>query len=171
MAKRLLETLALPEQSTPATPASGFAVVFVGTDGRLYVKDDAGLVTLASVGVLPRIHRVTIDGGGSVLTTGAKKVYLSVPTACTITKARMLADVSGSCVLDIWVDTYANFPPTVADTITASAKPTLSSAQKSENTSLTGWTTALAAGSILEVNVDSATTVTRVILDLFVNPT
>ena len=32
---------------------------------------------------------------------------------------------SGSIVIDVWKDTYANFPPIVADTITASAKPTL----------------------------------------------
>ena len=55
---------------------------------------------------------------------------------------------SGSIVIDVWKDTYANFPPTVADTITASAKPTLSSATKSDDTTLTGWTTAVTAGDV-----------------------
>jgi hypothetical protein len=110
-----------------------------------------------------------IDGGGNVIGTGAKKAYLSVPVNCTITKARLLADQSGSIVVDVWKDTYANYPPTVADTITASAKPTLSSAQKSEDSTLTGWTTALTAGDVIEVNVDSVTTVTKVYLDLFVS--
>ena len=105
---------------------------------------------------------VTIDGGGSALTTGAKKVYLRVPVACTIVGSYLVADQSGSIVLDVWKDSYANFPPTVADTITASAKPTLSTAQKSSDTTLTGWTTALAAGDFLEWNVDSVTTCTKV---------
>lgn len=108
---------------------------------------------------------LVVDGGGSTITTGAKKVYISVPYAGTITAARLLAAESGSIVLDIWKDTYAAFPPTVADTITAAAKPTLSGAQKAETT-LTGWTTSVAAGDVLEINVDSVTTITKVTLTL-----
>lgn len=62
-------------------------------------------------------------------------------------------------------------PPTVLDSITASAKPTLSSAQKSENTTLTGWTKTLAAGDWLAFNVDSAATVKQVTLSLLVRRT
>jgi hypothetical protein len=77
-----------------------------------------------------------------------------------------LADQSGSIVVDIWKDTYANYPPTVADTITASAKPTISSATKGQSSTLTGWTTTIAAGDILAFNVDSITTCQRVTLSL-----
>lgn len=108
---------------------------------------------------------ITIDGGGSAITTGVKG-YKSFPIAGTITSVRMLADVSGSCVIDIWKDTYANYPPTVADTITAAAKPTISTAVKSEDSTLTGWTTSINAGDIFGFNVDSATTITRVTLEL-----
>lgn len=86
---------------------------------------------------------------------------IHVPFACTITGIFLFADATGSIVIDLWKDTYANYPPTVADTITASAKPTLSSASKATDTTLTGWTTSVAAGDIIRVNVDSATTVTR----------
>jgi hypothetical protein len=74
----------------------------------------------------------------------------------------LLADQSGSIVVDIWKDSYANFPPTDADSITASAVPTLSTADKSQDATLTGWTTSVSAGDTLRFNVDSATTVTRV---------
>jgi hypothetical protein len=114
---------------------------------------------------------VTFDGGGSVLTTGAKDVYLQVPYAGTITSARLLADQSGSIVIDVWKDTYANFPPTVADTITASAKPTLSAALKSEDTTLTGWTTSVSSGDILEFNIDSVSTIEKCILTLEITKT
>ena len=107
-----------------------------------------------------------IDGGGFAITTGAKKAYLRAPYAGTITGWEIVADASGSIVLDVWKDTYANFPPTVADTITASAKPTLSAVQKNTSTTLTGWTTAVTKGDYIEINVDSATTVTKVILNL-----
>jgi hypothetical protein len=106
-----------------------------------------------------------LDGGGSVLTTGVKG-DVEIPFACTITAARLLADQSGSIVVDIWKDTYANFPPTDADSITSSAPPTISSATKAEDTTLTGWTTSITAGNILRFNVDSATTVTRVTVSL-----
>lgn len=110
---------------------------------------------------------VVIDGGGSAITTGVKG-YLEVPFDCVITAWRIVSDVSGSIVVDVWKDTYANFPPVLADTITASAKPTLSTAQKNQDTTLTGWTTSLTDGDWLAFNVDSATTVTRVTLSLTV---
>lgn len=106
-----------------------------------------------------------IDGGGSAITTGVKG-DLEIPFACTITQVTTLADQSGSIVVDIWKDAYANYPPTVADTITASAKPTLSTATKAQDATLTGWTTAIAAGDTLRFNVDSITTCQRVLISL-----
>jgi hypothetical protein len=103
------------------------------------------------------------DGGGSVLETD-KWVDIVASHAGTITGWTLIADQSGSAVVDIWKDTYANFPPTVADTITASAKPTLSSAVKATSSTLTGWTTAVAAGDILRFNLDSAASVTKLTL-------
>jgi len=111
-----------------------------------------------------------IDGGGSAITTG-QKGHLEIPFACTITQVTTLADQSGSIVVDIWKDTYANFPPTDADSITASAPPTLSSAQKAQDSTLTDWTTAITEGDILAFNVDSITTCERVTISLRVTKT
>jgi len=109
--------------------------------------------------------QVIIDGGGSVITTGIKG-DIEIPIACTITAATLLLDQSGSIVIDIWKDTYANFPPTDADSITAAAPPTVSTATKSQDTTLTGWTTSITAGDVLRFNVDSITTATRATLSL-----
>jgi hypothetical protein len=111
-----------------------------------------------------------IDGGGSAITTG-EKGHLEIPFACTITQVTMLADQAGDIVVDVWKDTYANFPPTDADSITASAPPTISSAQKSQDATLTGWTKAITAGDILAFNVDSCATITRVTISLKVTKT
>jgi len=78
----------------------------------------------------------------------------------------MMADQTGSIVVDIWKDNYANFPPTDADSITASAPPTISTAQKSEDSTLTGWTTSISADDILAFNVDSCSTIERVTISL-----
>lgn len=111
-----------------------------------------------------------IDGGGSVITTGMKG-YVEVPYACTITQATLLADQSGSIVVNVYKCSYANFDagsthPVSGDKITASAPPTISSATKAQDSTLTGWTTSVSAGDILAFKVDSVTTCTRVTISL-----
>ena len=112
-----------------------------------------------------------IDGGDAAIVTGLLGGSLRVPFSGTINSVTLLADQTGSIVVDIWKDSYASYPPTVADSICASAKPTLSSAEKSEDATLTGWTTAIAAGDVLRFNVDSATTVQNVTIILKVTKT
>jgi hypothetical protein len=102
-----------------------------------------------------------IDGGGSAITTGVKGDIM-IPFDCTVQGWDIVADTSGSIVVDIWKDTYANFPPTVADTVTGTEKPTLSTATKNQDLTLTSWTTAFSRGDWLRYNVDSITTVSRV---------
>lgn len=110
--------------------------------------------------------RVTLDGGGIVLPAGTA-VDIPVDFDCTIQGVTMIADLSGSCVVDIYKAAYSTtYNTTVADTITASAKPTLSSARGSRDTTLTGWTTTITAGDVLRFIVNSATTVTRVAVAL-----
>lgn len=102
-----------------------------------------------------------IDGGTVTITTGVKG-DLVIPFDCTITSVELLANQTGSIVIDIWKDIYANYPPTVADTIVSAAKPTISSAVKSLDSTLIGWTTAVTSGDILRFNVDSVTSIKRV---------
>ena len=135
----------------------------------------AGSATVIGTGTgLVDALEFVIDGGGSALTTGMKG-YLEVPFACTITRASLLADQSGSVVVDVFRSTYSDFaPPThpvSGDKLTASAPPTISTATKSQDATLTGWTTSLAAGDVLGFNVNSATTITRVTCSLKVTRT
>uniref|UniRef100_A0A6M3M752 Putative structural protein n=1 Tax=viral metagenome TaxID=1070528 RepID=A0A6M3M752_9ZZZZ len=114
--------------------------------------------------------RFNIDGNGFAITTGIKG-DLSIPFDCSITSYDILADQSGSIVVDLWVDTYANYPPTDADSITASAPVSISSATKGQDSTLTGWTKALTRGRSLRVNVDSCTSITRAQVTLYVGRT
>lgn len=111
-----------------------------------------------------------IDGGGSAITTGVKG-DLIIPYNCTVLGWDVLADTSGSIVVDVWKDTYANYPPTGADTITGTEKPTITSASKNQDTALSSWTTSLTRNDILRFNVDSCTTITRVTLNIRVKRT
>ena len=83
--------------------ATGFAKISAGTWSVAAITD--GII-------------LTMDGAGSAVPTGVRG-YLQIPFACTITAARIVCSPSATCVVDIWKDTYANFPPTNADTITA----------------------------------------------------
>lgn len=131
-------------------------LIYDGTNFQMLSASGAPVVR--SIGI-------TIDGGGSAITTGVKG-DVRVPFACTITEAALVLDQSGSIVIDVWKDTTANYPPTDADSITASAPPTVTAATNSVDTTLTGWTTAVAAGDTIRFNVDSATTATRATLIL-----
>jgi hypothetical protein len=114
-----------------------------------------------------RTVTAVFDGGGSVLTVGSKAYIPEVPYNATITGWRIISPVAGSVVVDVWKDIYANFPATVIDTIAGSEKPTLSTATKNEDKALTTWTTAITSGDHLVFNIDSATTVTYVVVQLF----
>lgn len=111
---------------------------------------------------------ITIDGGGAVPGTGSKG-YIQVPFAGTIQSWTLLADQSGSAQITVKKSTYAGFPTT--SSIVASAQPKLTSAQKNTDSTLTGWTTTVAAGDALEFNLDSVTTCTRLTLTLVIQRT
>jgi len=105
-----------------------------------------------------------VGDGSNVVTTGIKH-RIKVPFSGTIIAWEVGADQSGSITFDVWKDSYANYPPTVADTITASDKPKTTSAIKGQG-SCSGWTVAITAGDWIFVNVDSCTTIKQATLVL-----
>lgn len=118
----------------------------------------------------PRISWINfiISGFGAAITAGLAPGCLTLPQ-CTIKAVRLLGDVSGSIVVDIWKCSYAQFDPggshpVDADSITASAPPMISSAKKSEDTTLAGWITSVNAGDVLAFNVDSCSSITVCVL-------
>ncbi len=137
----------------------------VVTSAQLNEQLRDNLNTLADKAIIVGIG----TAGGGVLTTGVK-TYVSIPAALLITGWTLLAFQSGSVVIDVWLDTYANFPPTVADTIAGTEKPTLSGAQKAEDLDLSSWDPDIAHGDILGFNVDSVATIEQVTLTLICQP-
>jgi len=109
--------------------------------------------------------QVLFDGGEADISTGIK-ADLVIPFSCTIQEVTLLSSQEGSIVIDIWKDSYSNFPPTQSDSITASAKPTISSSNKSKDSTLAGWTKNISGGDTLRFVVDSCTNIRNCVLSL-----
>ncbi len=154
--------------------AFGVVLGGVGEDDAVY------WIRRTAAGVIETVHLpqntqtdalvFILNGNGSPLATGVAG-DLDIPYACTITSVRALADQVGSLVVAVWRDTYANYPPTGGDVISASAPITISSDDQSQDLTLTGWSTALAAGDTLRFSVTSCSTITRCTLSLRVSRT
>lgn len=108
---------------------------------------------------------IVIDGNGAPFSTGVK-AYLQIPFNATITAVTLLAGQTGSVVVDIWKDTYANYPPVAADSICGASKPTITASNKYTDSTLTGWTTTITANDILAFNVDSVTDLIKLTISL-----
>lgn len=142
---------------------------FVSHSGTIWILGSGGATAGQEPGVAGDWRRLLppepVAVTMTVPTTSTGVQWIGhVPVTMTIASWEMVADVSGSCVLDVWAETGAI--PDNADSITAAAPPTLSAAQLASSSTLTGWTTTLTAGDVLAVNVDSATTVSYVTLTL-----
>ncbi len=154
--------------TTEFTATNGTSVILgVGANAG----DILNIITYQSVvagpATFPQTLNFVIDGYGSTITTGKKGVLV---TDCdyTVTGWTIIANQSGSIVVDVKRSTYANYPTT--SSIAGSELPTLTSAQKNEDLSLTTWTTSLSARDIIEFEVNSVTSVTRATVALRVIP-
>lgn len=109
-------------------------------------------------------------GGGFVLSSGTK-VWLRVPFDCEILSWTATAQPSGSVQVALWRDTYANFPPTIADVISASAPVTISSSVRNTNSTLTGWNKDIPADHYILANINSVSTIQDLVIELQVKKT
>lgn len=100
---------------------------------------------------------VTFGTFGGAALTSAENHYVYNPYSGIITGWTLFGDITGSIVIDVRQDTYANFPPTSADTIAGSERPTLTSQSKNQDDNLSTWTPQLLRDSVLMFHVESAT--------------
>lgn len=144
--------------------------IFSRVDGTSPTGFSNYLLTLSELAIALGISftlEFLIGNGIDVITVGLKPTAVIVtPRAGIITGWTILSADSvptpGSIVIDLYKDTYANYPPTAIDTITGSAKPTISGDIKATSTILTGWITSFAKNDILIPNVDSITSLKAV---------
>lgn len=137
---------------TPPTGAENAApggVIRSATWNTIFTDMSAALTSCGPVSI-----EFVMRDGQSALSPGVKG-FLDVPMKLTILGWKILADQSGSAVIDIWKAPFASFPPVSGNSITGSVQPTLSGAQGASGSTLTGWTTTIDAGDVLAFNVIS----------------
>ncbi len=165
--EQVLGLIAAAGDTLYGSAAGTLAKLAISTDGKI----------LKAVSGLPSWQwdeagwSFVIDGGGSVIATGIAGGH-EIPYDCFVTGWTIGSTdgTSGAIVVDIWKDTYANFPPTVADTIAGTEKPTITATgNKGQDLTLTSWTQALTKGNWLYYNVDSVTSLKRVTLSFRVD--
>jgi hypothetical protein len=106
-----------------------------------------------------------IDGAGGTIASGIKG-WMMFPFNCTLTSVTLLADQVGSIVVDLKKVNYTNYDGSAGTSIVSATPPSISSGVKTQDTSLTNWTTQITDGDIIGISVTSAATVTRVVLVL-----
>ena len=112
---------------------------------------------------------IVLDGYGSGISTGIK-ADIEMGFAGAFASWALIADQSGTIIIDLWKTTYAAYVPgthpIATDTICGTEHPTITSTYKNTGATLTGWTTTFAKGDIIRVNVDYCSTITRCTLAL-----
>jgi hypothetical protein len=126
------------------------------------ISNDAVVMKQAGIAVY-------IGGAQSVILTGDSSVMLEVPFNCTIVSACLVVQPSGTMSIDIWKDTYDNYPPTDADSICPHHELLVTSGAKSMDGTLIGWTTSLVKGDIMIITADAVNTVQDAMVSLKVN--
>jgi hypothetical protein len=121
-------------------------------------KTETGNIAVGTIGLI-------LDGGGSTITTGYKS-FTTTAFSGEILSYTVLADRTGSIVIDVWKDTYANYPLTSGDSICSTNKVTLATGIKNTDSTLTSWTKAFAVGDNFGFNVDSVSGVQKISLTL-----
>jgi hypothetical protein len=157
-----LDDLAAPDNNTDldADSSTHGLLAKLGSDGQRLKVASGAQSWIDEYYTIPFV----VGDGTNVVSTGVAGSVIS-DVAGTITAITVLSidSTSGDIVFDIWQTDYSGAPPTVTDTIIdtggGGVKPTLSGATKTQDTTLAHYTTTIAAGDVITVNVDSAATV------------
>ena len=105
---------------------------------------------------------LSLNNGNNDISIGEKS-HIYIPYNAEIKKWTLLSEQTGNIQIDVWKNTYNNFPPTSSDSITGTNYPNLSSQNKNQG-NVSSWTTTINAGDIIKFNVDSVTDIHDCIL-------
>lgn len=158
-------------KSLPASPAAN-AVYFVKPDSasvaKIYVTDETG--TAFPTGDFSTALMATFDNGSSALLVNMQ-TELFVPFSGRITGWYLMGDRAGSAVVDVWRDSFARFPPTLADSITNGVLPQVTNASAQSSTNVSDWNVIVSKGDVLRPIINSVSSFTRLTLALTIDKT
>lgn len=147
----------VPIGNTGYTGAQGYT----GLQGPTGYQGATGL----TYGVTGTIN-VIIDGGGSTVATGMKG-DVTLPFAMYIDRWRLLAKETGSILVGLWRNSYANYPPTSADAMhIGETGPNIVAGIKNTATTANWMGATGASQDIVRVDVESSSSITMASLSL-----
>jgi len=123
-----------------------------------HIRDNQNVLNPAGVSFV-------IDGGGAAITTGSK-MYWSVPFDCTVARYDLYTDAASGLKIELYGDTYANFPPTAGDSYNSGSPASTASARKGQDTNPSAWG-ALTEGDGVIIYVTGASGPTIATLTLY----
>ena len=129
---------------------------FQGLTGPQGLQGTGPQGLIGPVGATVGTIGITLNGNGANITTGSRG-YINVPYSCTVVGWTLLSSTVSSILIDVKKSDYNTFPNTTS--IVGSATPSLVSVQKNTaiSTGLTGWSTTITTGDVLEYVVISNT--------------
>ena len=160
------DTVKIGTYNAEAIIVSGSSAIITGSFTGSFVGDGVGLTNISGSSLYDNIRTYRFEMGVSStaeISTGAKGLK-TVPYLGTIVGWKLVADTATSTVVDLWKSNGSI--PTISDTITGTAKPTLSAAQLATSTTLTDWTTSVSPDDVFLLYVDSNDAATYISLEL-----
>lgn len=109
----------------------------------------------------------SVNGNGTVLTTGLQSAFVKVPYAGTLIGYDMVVSPSGSVTVDVDGAPSGSLPTTGNSIVGSGTKPATSSAVDTSSTTLTSWTTPVTAGENFGINITAATTSTSLTITFY----
>jgi hypothetical protein len=131
---------------------------YYGTDGGGN-KGFFALPTMAKASTMG----CTFDGVGTTIEAGLKS-YIVCPYDAVIKGWYLMGDASGVLQVDVYKDTWANYPPTTS--IAGSEIPLISGSNTGQDISLSSWNTTINSGDVLGFAVLTCSNINRATLVL-----
>lgn len=132
--------------------------------------DDAGFAASASSAapVMTQVIGAAWVSSGGAIVVPVNAVPRTVSGAFTIKEVIILTvGGSGSCVVNVWkANLSAHYPPVITDDITGGTSPAISGGVVYQNSTLAGWTLALAQDDVLLFTLASSSVFTFVSIQI-----
>lgn len=157
--------------------ARGECIMYGDGNYRLVVNDAAGNLIYdeptqgyqAPTAFLGQVNFECVVDGDSLSTgvCGDDRSPFDTDVVVSITDWTVQSIGAASAEFDVWVAPFvAGSPPTISDSIVASAPPTLTSSESSTSSTLTGWQVTIPARAAIRYNLNSLSGLTHGTLTL-----